>query len=160
MIKLDALPILFRLLKRHKVLNHWLQRDLSLKGRVLLTKAEGISRLSYAAQSISVDKHTCKLIDGMLTKFMWKNKIHYIKKSVILNSYDKGGLNFIDFSSLNSNFKKNCRDLFKTLNHSAMNRMVAVRCGSAKNVSDLILLYLLIELFIELLNSRNGENVE
>ncbi len=33
-----------------------------------------------------------------------------------------------------------------------------MRCGSAKNViSDLILLYLLIELFIELLNSRNGE---
>ncbi len=32
-----------------------------------------------------------------------------------------------------------------------------MRCGSAKNVSDLILLYLLIEPFIELLNSRNGE---
>uniref|UniRef100_A0A9J8BAW3 Reverse transcriptase domain-containing protein n=1 Tax=Cyprinus carpio carpio TaxID=630221 RepID=A0A9J8BAW3_CYPCA len=93
--------------KTRKVLNHWLQRDLSLKGRVLLTKAEGISRLSYAAQSISVDKHTCKLIDSMLTKFLWKNKIHYIKKSVILNTHDKGGLNFIDFSSLNSNFQIN-----------------------------------------------------
>ncbi len=33
-------------------------------------------------------------------------------------------------------------------------------CGSAKNVSHLILLYLFIELFIELLISRNGENVE
>ncbi len=41
-----------------------------------------------------------------------------------------------------------------------MNRMVAVRCGSVKNVSDLILLYLLIEPFIELLNSHNDENVE
>ncbi len=91
--------------KTRKVLNHWLQRDLSLKGRVLLTKAEGISRLSYAAQTISVDKHTSKLIEGMLTKFLWKNKIHYIKKSVTLNSYDKGGLNCIDFSSINSNFK-------------------------------------------------------
>ncbi len=35
-----------------------------------------------------------------------------------------------------------------------------MRCVSAKNVSDLILLYLLIERFIELLNIRNGENVE
>ncbi len=35
-----------------------------------------------------------------------------------------------------------------------------MRCGSAKNVSDLILLYLLIKLFIELLNSRNVEKVE
>ncbi len=81
MVKLDALTIFFWSLKTRKVLNHWLQRDLSLKRRVLLTEAEGISRLSYAAQSISVDKHTCKLIDGMLTKFLWKNKIHYIKIS-------------------------------------------------------------------------------
>ncbi len=35
-----------------------------------------------------------------------------------------------------------------------------MRCGSAKNISDLILLYLLIEPFIKLLNSHNGENVE
>ncbi len=35
-----------------------------------------------------------------------------------------------------------------------------MRCGSAKNVSDLILLYLFIELFIELLNGRNGGNIE
>lgn len=49
--------------KTKKMMNHWLQRDLSIKGRVLLTKAEGISRLSYTAQSISVDKHTNKLID-------------------------------------------------------------------------------------------------
>ncbi len=35
-----------------------------------------------------------------------------------------------------------------------------MRCGDAKNCSDLILWYLLIELFIELLNSHNGENVE
>ncbi|XP_050958014.1 uncharacterized protein LOC127159155 [Labeo rohita] len=73
--------------KTRKVSNHWLQRDLTLKGRVLLSKAEGISLLSYAAQSISVDKHTCKLIDGMLTKFLWKNKINYIKKPVTLKEF-------------------------------------------------------------------------
>jgi hypothetical protein len=32
--------------KPQKKLNQWLQRDLSLKGRVLITKAEGISRLT------------------------------------------------------------------------------------------------------------------
>lgn len=34
-----------------KKLNSWLQRDLSIQGRILLTKAEGISRLTYAALS-------------------------------------------------------------------------------------------------------------
>jgi len=32
------------------------QRDLSLKGRVLLTKAEGLSRLTYADISLFVNK--------------------------------------------------------------------------------------------------------
>ncbi len=90
--------------KTKKKMNCWLQRDLSLKGRILLTKAEGLSRLSYAAQSLYVDKPTYKLIDRTLTDFVWKNKCHYMKRSVILNSYNKGGLNFIDFNSLNYAF--------------------------------------------------------
>ena len=56
--------------KTQKILNHWLQRDLSLKGRVLLSKAEGISRLTYAAQSLHVDNSTCKSIDKMLHNFL------------------------------------------------------------------------------------------
>lgn len=45
--------------------------------------------------------------DWSLTDFVWKNKCRYMKKSVILNSYNKGGLNLIDFSSLNYTFKIN-----------------------------------------------------
>lgn len=90
-----------------KRFNWWLQRDLSMKGRGLLGKAEGLSRLTYAAQSLHVDKPTCKVIDGILIKYLWKNKYHYLKKSVILNSHKKGGLNFIDFSSLNNTIKIN-----------------------------------------------------
>ena len=36
-----------------------------------------------------------------------KNKIHYVKKSVLMNTYEYGGLNFLDFSSLNNTFKIN-----------------------------------------------------
>ncbi len=39
-----------------KILCCWLQRDLTVYGRVLLTKAEGISRLVYPALSLYVDK--------------------------------------------------------------------------------------------------------
>lgn len=92
--------------KTQKVLNHWLQRDSPLqKGRVLIIKAEEISRLIYAAQSLSVNNSICKSVDRMLSNFLWKNKTHYMRKSVVLNEYDKGGLNFIDFSSLNNTFK-------------------------------------------------------
>uniref|UniRef100_A0A3P9K5U2 IQ motif and ubiquitin domain containing n=1 Tax=Oryzias latipes TaxID=8090 RepID=A0A3P9K5U2_ORYLA len=43
----------------------------------------------------------------MLLNFIWKNRIHYLKKSVLMNSYEKGGLNFLDFTTLNNTFKIN-----------------------------------------------------
>ncbi len=55
--------------------------------------------VSYAAQSLYVDKPTCKLIDTILD-FVCKNKCYYMKKYVILNSYNKSGLH-IDLNSLN-----------------------------------------------------------
>ena len=56
-------PILEKTMKK---LNQQLQRYLSLKGRILLLKAEGISRLIYAAISLGVDNNICKDIDKML----------------------------------------------------------------------------------------------
>lgn len=85
----------------------WLQRDLSLKGRILLAKAEGLSRLTYAALSLSVDTAILKKIDTMLLNFVWKNKTHFVRKSVLMNTIDKGGLNFLDFTILNNTFKIN-----------------------------------------------------
>ncbi|XP_023812027.1 uncharacterized protein LOC111947633 [Oryzias latipes] len=43
----------------------------------------------------------------MLLNFIWKNRFHYLKKSVLMNSYEKGGLNFLDFTTLNNTFKIN-----------------------------------------------------
>ncbi len=98
--------ILILLLKKtKKKLNHWLIRDLSLRGRVLITKAEGISRLIYAAMALHLDKKLCKETDKILIGFIWKNKIHYIKKTVIMNSYEIGGLTILDFATLNNTFK-------------------------------------------------------
>uniref|UniRef100_A0A1A8GMK6 Reverse transcriptase domain-containing protein n=1 Tax=Nothobranchius korthausae TaxID=1143690 RepID=A0A1A8GMK6_9TELE len=93
--------------KTQSKLNQWLQRDLSLRGRVLLSKAEGLSRLTYAAISLHVDNKTCGEIDRMLFNFLWKNKTHYIRKSVIMNDYQHGGLNILDFTTLNNTFKIN-----------------------------------------------------
>lgn len=93
------------MLKTQKKLNSWLQRDLSIRGRILLSKAEGLSRLTYAALSLEVDKGTLKKVDSMLNNFIWKNKTHYIRKSVIMNPTKQGGLDFLDFTTLNYSFK-------------------------------------------------------
>ena len=60
-----------------KKFNSWLQRDLSLQGRILLSKAEGLSRLTYTAISLDVNKQTTTAIDKILYNFVEKqNPLH------------------------------------------------------------------------------------
>lgn len=99
--------------KTEKRFNQWLQRDLSLKGRVLLTKAEGLSRLIYVAQSVPMDPKLGTRVDKLLFNFVWKRSIHYIRKSVVMNTYDKGGLNFLDFCTLSYTLKINWLKQFR-----------------------------------------------
>ncbi len=61
------------------ILNSWLQRDLSLYGRVILSKAEGLSHFVYPSISLFVENKVAKEINIFL-KFVWKNKAHKLKK--------------------------------------------------------------------------------
>ncbi len=72
-----------------------------------IAKAEGISRMTYPALSLYVDKHVCADTDRMLFDFLWKHRRHYVNKSVFINKYEYGGLHFLDFASLNNTFKIN-----------------------------------------------------
>lgn len=80
----------------------WLMRDLSLKGRILLSKTEGLSRLVYPARILDVPKSFLREIDSTLLHFIWRNKPHYLKKQVLENPLESGGLNVLDFQSANS----------------------------------------------------------
>lgn len=55
--------------KTRNKFNMWLRRDLSLRGRCLLSKTEGISRLTYVALSLPVENATAKNIDKLLFNF-------------------------------------------------------------------------------------------
>lgn len=72
---------------------------------ILERNAEGISRLPYLALSVDVDSVLSKRIDNMLFNFVWKNRIHFVKKSLRMNTIQCGGLNFLDFTTLNNTFK-------------------------------------------------------
>ena len=77
-IPLNFNPVI---LKTQRKLNQWLLRDLSLRGRVLITKAEGISRLTYAAMALQIDNKLIKEIEKMLFNFIWKNRMHHSEES-------------------------------------------------------------------------------
>lgn len=89
------------------ILNNWLQRDLSIIGRVLLSKAEGLSRFVYPALSLYSSDSTCKDINDTFLNFIWRNKQHRLKKSVLSNNRSEGGLEVINFVDINNTFKIN-----------------------------------------------------
>ncbi len=66
--------------KKKKRFNLWLMRDLSINGRIILSKTEGLSRLLYPAISLEVPNNIIKEVDKNLFNFIWRNRYHYIKK--------------------------------------------------------------------------------
>ncbi len=93
--------------KTNKRFNMWLQRDLSIQGQVLLSKAEGISRSVYTSLSLDIPPKVTKQLDKMLIDFIWKNKPHYLRKEILCNSKDHGGLEVLSYDTLNNVFKIN-----------------------------------------------------
>jgi len=93
--------------KTKNILNNWLQRDLTLFGRVLLSKAEGLSRYVYPALSLYVSDKTSKVINKTFLDFIWKNKPCKLKKDIISGKKIDGGLEMLDFFDINNTFKLN-----------------------------------------------------
>lgn len=91
--------------KTKNMFNMWLQRDLSLFGRVLLSKAEGISRFVYPTLSIYVQQSLCKEINNTLISFIWKNRCHYLKREILAAPRGDGGLELLDYMDINHTFK-------------------------------------------------------
>ena len=54
----------------------WLLRDLSISGRILLSKSKELSRLVYTAMVLDVPPKKVKQIDTKIFNFIWKNKPH------------------------------------------------------------------------------------
>ena len=69
-------PIIIAIKKRF---NLWLQCDLSLSGRSLITKVDGLSRLIFTGIALNVPKEFSAQFDKFIFKFIWKNKAHYFK---------------------------------------------------------------------------------
>lgn len=96
-----------RIQKTKSIFNCWLQRDLSVLGRVLLSKAEGLSRFVYPSLSLFVKDSTANQVNKTFLDFIWKNKSHRLKKNVLSNPKEKGGLEILDFIDVVNTFKIN-----------------------------------------------------
>ena len=86
-----------RYMKIQQILASWKQRNLSLKGKIVILKTLVISKLVYTAQVLSCPQEWTYSYEKLFYKFLWGNRIK-VKKGFMINSLQNGGMNMIDMS--------------------------------------------------------------
>ena len=78
-------------------LNLWQTRDLMLFGKSVLAKTPGASQLVYTASLITVPDAVTRAAQSLLFSILWKYMKDKIKRNVVCQPLENGGLNFINF---------------------------------------------------------------
>jgi exonuclease III len=103
--------VLEKIIKLERNLNIWRQRNLTLKGKILIVKTFGLSQLIYSMQSTSFKTNELKKIEEIIFRFIWNIKSQNvrangkIKRSVLKMEYNEGGLKAPDVQNLNESLK-------------------------------------------------------
>ena len=73
-------------------LHWWKARDLSLVGIVLLIKSIGLSKFIFAATVLHVPEKVVQNVNTLLFHFLWNCRCDKVKRSIVVQDYEKGGL--------------------------------------------------------------------
>ena len=91
--------------KIRKLTENWSFRRLSLLGKVTVIKALQASQLVYVLTPLPTCHVAIKEINDLLYKFLWDGKGDKIKRTVVINDYQEGGIKMLDIKSFNSALK-------------------------------------------------------
>ena len=94
-----------KLSKLKSSLNCWTTRNLTLLGRINIVKTLGISKLVYNTSVLVMPPNFDKDVNNACFWFVWNFKPDKIKRSTLIGSFDKGGLQMVDFSTVNKGLK-------------------------------------------------------
>ena len=86
--------------KMKQILNSWKQRDLTLIGKILVMKTLVTSLFRYLARVISFPKEIEDEIQRCMYEVLWNSSTHKVKKNVIIQDYEYGGLRMEDFETV------------------------------------------------------------
>lgn len=81
-------------------INMWSQRDLSIKGRITVSKSLLISKLVYIISCVSVPETKLKSIQSLIMKYVWRGRPPKVKNKVICQSIADGGLGAADVQAM------------------------------------------------------------
>ena len=79
-----------------KLLSCWKYRRLTLLGKITVLKSLAASQLVYLLSPLRSNHHAIKEINDMFYHFLWNGKGDKIKRKVMINEPEYGGLKMID----------------------------------------------------------------
>ena len=82
-----------------KQLHWWKARALSFVGKILVVKALGISKFSLLASLIHVPDEIVRQVNTIIYNFVWNGKTDKVKRKILIQDIDMGGLKMIDFDN-------------------------------------------------------------
>ena len=99
-----------RIKKIKRIVKQWMKRNLSVIGKIQVIKTFLLSQFVYVLQSILLKKEILDEINTILFRFIWKRDSidkkawERIKRNVLCNPKDKGGLDMIDLHAFQNSF--------------------------------------------------------
>ena len=101
------MPFFQKKIERVKnILSSWSARRLTLLGKITIIKALAVSQIVHVLTSLPTHQGALKEINTLLYDFLWESKGDKIKRTQMINDYDKGGLKMIDIQSFNKLLNK------------------------------------------------------
>ena len=101
-----------------KLLSCWKYRRLTLLGKITVLKSLAASQLVYLLSPLRSNHHAIKEINDMFYHFLWNGKGYKIKRKVMINEPEYGGLKMIDLCSFNKSLKTTwVKKYLDTTNH-------------------------------------------
>ena len=71
---------------------------LSFIGKILVIKSLLASHLTYILAPLATNQNAIRKITDIFYDFLWNKKGDKIKRTVLINDYDKGGIKMIDIT--------------------------------------------------------------
>ena len=80
-----------------KCLQQWQHRNLMLMGKITVIKSFALPKLIHALSSLQYQsKEIIKEIEKIMYALIWEGKPEKIKRKILMQDYEKGGLKMID----------------------------------------------------------------
>lgn len=105
-------------------LNLWKMRNLSLLGKILVTKSLALSKLVYVASVIPIPDNIINLVQKEINRFIWNSEIPKIKYTISCQRFGDGGFKFPNFEIQVKSLQLNWIKRFFSANEAKWKKLI------------------------------------